>query len=624
MILFSNMFKGQDKSVSYENLYKLFNSYAENDQRALVFVNMYIEKAKREEDLKKLIVGFEEAIYYSPLAEQKLIYADSAIGTAFRLKDNDQLMRAYLGKGIVYYYNTRSYKKALEEYLKAFKYVKNSSDGYLKNKVVYHLAIVKSYLGEHSEAAGYFVMTADYFQKNMTRKGIHPNTRLNHESGYYNSIYRLSRCYYNLQLYEKEDSLLAIGLRNMKAVDKHPVEYAYFQKGRGIQYIRNKKYDAALGHLIIAESILNDKEDFASLATVNFYLGVLNWNRGRKDQSFIYLDKVDSLVNRFKFITPEIRPSYKYLIRYSKDKGNSGKVEYYTQQLLMADSILITDFPKMSSMIKYEYDVKNYQNEKQGLLEDKKIAQIIVSILSVSGVIIITIIFYTSKAKEKKLQLRYRQLLIKMQHDREKLYAEPMSSEGADGLEINDAIGEELPVVRDGGFNYSLKDLPAQSPDEVLTDGNGQGDISAASYNFLDDTPEEDDPQNLSKDKYDPQMISNIIEKLRIFEEEKKYLQKNLKMPDVADIVGTNRSTLSHIINVYLKIHYPDYIKTLRIRYITELMLEDSKYLRYKIQSLAEICGMSSRQIFTLHFRQINGMSPTDFMNQRLKDVKDK
>lgn len=624
LILFSIMFKGQEKSVSYEDLYRLFDSYAENDLRAMVFVNMYIEKSKREEDLRKLIIGYEEAIYYSPSADQKLVYADSAVSAAFRLKDNDQITRSYLGKGIIYYYNMRSYRKASEEYLKAFKYVKNSKDGYLRNKVVYHMAIVKSYLGDHREAAGYFIMTANYFEKNTIRKDIHPDTRLNNESGYYNSLYRLSRCYYNLQLYKKEDSLLAIGLRSMKAVDKHPVEYAYFQKGRGIQFIRNKKYDAALGHLLIAESILNDKEDFASLATVNFYLGILNWNRGKKDEAFSYLAKVDSLVNKFKFITPEIRPSYKYLIRYSKSKGDSDKAEYYTQQLLMADSILINDFPKLSSMIKYEYDAKNYQDEKQGLLKDKKNVWIVFSILSLSGIITVTIIFYRAKGKEKKLQLQYRQLLTKMQKNRDEAYRTPTDSTGGIGLKVTNEVGDPLTMVRDDHIDYNLKDLLEQSADEKLNDDNDQGVKSYGFNDAVEGNLDEDDPGNELKHKYDPKMICNIIEKLKVFEEEKRYLQKHLKMPDVADIVGTNRSTLSHIINVYLKIQYPDYIKTLRIRYITNLMLEDKKYLKYKIQSLADICGMSSRQIFSLHFRQINGMSPTDFMNQRLKDIKDK
>ena len=625
LMLFANIFNGQEKSVSYSKLYDLFNSYSENDQRAMVFVNMYIAKAKDEGNLRKLIAGYEEAIYYTPSADRKLIYGDSAIASSVRLNDNDEIARSHLGKGIIYYYNKRSYRKALEEYLLAFKSVKDSEDEYLKNKVTYHLAIVKSYLGYYDEASKHFLQTADYFEKNMIRKDIHSNTRLNYESGYYNSIYRLSKCYYDMKWYKREDSLIENGLRRMKSVDEHPIEYAYFQKGKGIQLIRQEKYGAALRYLNVAKNILDDKEDFASLATVNFYLGISHWNMEMKDESVIYFNKVDSLVNKFSFITPEIRPTYKYLIRYATDKKDSEKLLYYTNQLIKGDSILIADFPNLSLKIKYGYDAKNSQDEKQRLIDDKKNARLLVSILSVSSVIIIIIIFYRSNAKQKKLKSQYRKLLIKIQQDREKVHMSSSvgESDSSYGQYFAGIGSSRLSDFKNPDTNDHTENLPTKSLDQNAYDHYDKKNVSDSFKDKAEDSDDIDHSTNELNHKYDPQMINGILEKLKIFEEEKKYLQKNLKMPDVAAFVGTNRSTLSYIINEHLKIPYPDYIKTLRIRYITELMVEDKKYLKYKIKSLADICGVSSRQVFSLQFRQVNGMSPTDFMSQRLKDLKD-
>lgn len=114
---------------------------------------MYIEKAKEESNYKELIQGYEEAIYYDKDIDDKLIYADSAIIAAKKYNNPDQISRAYLGKGIIYYYNKRQYKSALDQYLMAFKFSKDSKDNYLKNKIVYHLGMVKSYLGYYQEAA---------------------------------------------------------------------------------------------------------------------------------------------------------------------------------------------------------------------------------------------------------------------------------------------------------------------------------------------------------------------------------------------------------------------------------------------------------------------------------------
>ena len=223
--------------------------------------------------------------------------------------------------------------------------------------------------------------------------------------------------------------------------------------------------------------------------------------------------------------------------------------------------------------------------------------------------------------KERKLQMQYRQLLVKVQQNREKIYARPKDNKSFDGLDTYDGSAQTSDIVRDEEIYYKVKVYLNQYQDNVVADKNVDEGLDDAMDCEVYHRPDEDEHQDLSQDRYDPQMINKIIEKLRVFEEEKRYLQKNLKMPDVADIVGTNRSILSHIVNVYLKIHYPDYIKTLRIRHITELMLEDKIYLKYKMESLADICGISSRQMFSLHFRQINGMSPTEFIRQRLKDL---
>ena len=52
-------------------------------------------------------------------------------------------------------------------------------------------------------------------------------------------------------------------------------------------------------------------------------------------------------------------------------------------------------------------------------------------------------------------------------------------------------------------------------------------------------------------------------------------------------------------------------------------MYEDPYYLRLKIQSLADACGISSRQNFSDLFQEINGIRPTDFIKQRKKELEE-
>lgn len=575
LALFVNLFHSQEQENSYKKLSALFNSYPENDERAMVYVNMYIGKAKKEHDFNKVIAGYEEAIYYSNTAERKLRYGDSAIVAAVKSTDNDQISRAYLGKGIIYYYNIRNHKKALEEYLKAFGYSKNSNDEYLKNKVTYHLGMVKEYLGYHGEASEHFIETANFFEKNMALKNLHINTKLNYESGYLNSIYRLSKCYLNMKLYAKEDSLIDIGLKKLDTTDQHSLEYAYFQKGKGIQLIREGQSAEALKHLRLAQDILNHKQDFASLATVNFYLGKLYWEAGRRGESVKYLIKVDSIVNKFQYITPEIRASYEYLINDAKYSRNAEKQLYYTNQLLKADSIIINDFPKLSSKINNEYDTERLTSDKKKLMKENHIGTILYLCSIAIGFGFIGYIIYQSIKKEKELTSRYDQLKDKFQNYKEQ--------------------SEKLNIPEDSGNEDKL------NVEELIDDQQTE--------------------QESTKELPSTERIEEVKRNLVVFQEKKQFLKKNIKLPEVASMIGSNRTTLSYVINDHLDTTFPEYLKTLRINYITNMMLEDKKYLNYKIDSLAEMCGMLNRQVFTRHFREINGMSPKDFMRKRNQEL---
>ena len=115
------------------------------------------------------------------------------------------------------------------------------------------------------------------------------------------------------------------------------------------QLLKAGKSDEALTHLELSQDILIHNQDYASLNTVYFYLGKLYWQRGNRTKSLHYLNKVDSLVNKFRFITPEIREGYEYLIKDAKQSRNSKKQLYYTNQLLKADSIINADFAMLSS-----------------------------------------------------------------------------------------------------------------------------------------------------------------------------------------------------------------------------------------------------------------------------------
>jgi AraC-like DNA-binding protein len=123
------------------------------------------------------------------------------------------------------------------------------------------------------------------------------------------------------------------------------------------------------------------------------------------------------------------------------------------------------------------------------------------------------------------------------------------------------------------------------------------------------------------KSIYSDEIIEEVKRNLKIFEEKKLFLDKDLKLPDVAVLVKCNRSILSFVLNEHLNISFYEYIKTVRINYITKKILEDKLYLKYSMDTLAAECGMKNRTLFSRHFLEINGIRPTDFVRKRQEEL---
>ncbi|WP_148285254.1 AraC family transcriptional regulator, partial [Flavobacterium sp. B17] len=116
--------------------------------------------------------------------------------------------------------------------------------------------------------------------------------------------------------------------------------------------------------------------------------------------------------------------------------------------------------------------------------------------------------------------------------------------------------------------------------------------------------------------------VEELLRKLRLFEDKKGFIQKGLTISKLASQLGTNSNYLSQVINEYKGGNFNKYLSHLRINYITNLLFEDRKYLKYNIETLAKECGIASRQNFSDLFYEINGIRPTDFIKKRIQEMR--
>ncbi len=92
------------------------------------------------------------------------------------------------------------------------------------------------------------------------------------------------------------------------------------------------------------------------------------------------------------------------------------------------------------------------------------------------------------------------------------------------------------------------------------------------------------------------------------------YLKPQLKLGDMAEAVGTNRTYLSRYLNEVLHTNFYDYVNGLRIKEAVEMMSQSE----YSIQTIASIVGFNSYSTFRRTFIATYGKSPQEYRNDRM------
>jgi len=418
------LLKGQGdpvfKSNSYAELRKHYEEMPENDRRAMPFIKIYLKKAKKENDFKKIYQGYQDAVFYSRDKSLKLKYADSCVNYVLRSHNNELISNAYLEKGVIYYFFYKQYQPALNEYLKAYEYSRNIKDEFLKYRIIYLLGVVKSYLGYYDDALKLFNESSEHFQS-LINADIHPNLIYNNRKGYYNSLHQQIICYRQLKDYSKSDSLIQLGLASIPSSGEYNLETAYFHKCLGISDFRKKRYQEAIDNLMLALPEIKKIEDFTWTSVIYFYIGQSYEKMDKEALAVPYFIKVDSIFQKEKFIIPELRSNYESLINYYNKIKHPEKELYYTKQLLDADNIINKDFQYISNKIHKEYDT-NALLEKQKQLESKNSAGQISLIIAIALILGLLVTIVYRNRKERTVQRKYEGLEKKIVEN-EKLLA---------------------------------------------------------------------------------------------------------------------------------------------------------------------------------------------------------
>lgn len=542
----------------YSKLREKYWVYEENDPRAFVFINQCISKAKSEKNYKELFQAYKDAILYSE--NKKMAYADSCIIAAKNSEKNDLIGDAYLSKGAIYYFNQRKFQYALEEYLKAYEYLKDSKNEFLKYQNIYHIGVVKSYLGYYDEALKIFNECIEFFEAKIDG-GFNKNIIFNNTKGYLNSLHQAIICYQMLGENEQANNLLNIAETKIPKTKDFNLEKSYFTKSLGVSEFKNKNYTKAIQYFDQALPELIKVNDFTWVSYIYFYKGKSYELLGNLNLEVENYRKVDSIFNKNKFILPELRSNYEELIGYYRKENNHKEELYYTNQLLKVDSVIASDFKHLSTRVYKEYDTKMLLDTKENLEKTNSYSKLLIFIC-LAIITALGIVMYYRIRKQKNIQKNYDDLLIK--------------------LEESNQAEETASIVK---------------PEVVET-----GD------------------KNI---KFDSSIVEKLLNDIHTFENKQGYLEQGLTLKKLSEQFKTNTSYLSQVINEYKGSNFNTYINILRINYATQKIYHDKEWRKYSIEHIAAAAGFSNRQSFSNIFLEQNGIRPADFIKKRIKELEE-
>lgn len=99
-------------------------------------------------------------------------------------------------------------------------------------------------------------------------------------------------------------------------------------------------------------------------------------------------------------------------------------------------------------------------------------------------------------------------------------------------------------------------------------------------------------------------------------EEEKLFLQRGLRLDDLAQHIGVPSYQISKVLNAHMKTNFHALVAQYRVSESTEMLLNGS-LKRLSIQAIGEECGFNSKASFYRAFKRLEGKTPTEFIRSK-------
>lgn len=101
----------------------------------------------------------------------------------------------------------------------------------------------------------------------------------------------------------------------------------------------------------------------------------------------------------------------------------------------------------------------------------------------------------------------------------------------------------------------------------------------------------------------------------QLIEEEKVFLRNDLRISDIAHLLGSNRTYISNYINQEMNMSFSDYINLYRVEYAQSLLLSPDHQL--SLLEIGELSGFTNETSFYRNFKKIAGSTPKKWLKEQ-------
>ncbi len=532
---------------------------------AFAYIDLALKEAEKINSKKSIAEIKDLSGYYYFLAERyndAIIILHEAELYFDSVDSKTGLISCYDKLGLIYLRISNN-TKSFEYYTKELKLAEETQNTAVQANAMNNIAIFYYNEKKYDEALEQYSQALEIYKNDDNKKGI--GLCLNNIG----EIYKLKGDYERAFEYYFE-------AKEILEQNEHIHELGYCLCNIGETHIFNNEPDLALNYILKAKTIFNQFSDTYGLAEVHNNIGEIYQKRKNYKQAIFNYELSLKYANQINSLE-HLKDNYLKLSELFLERNDfKNSLNFHTKYTKLKDSIQVFNNTQTINQLKINYETEKKDKQIKVLSAEaelnkyKNLQKTIIIIILLAAFISLFVVLIVVFIQKNKKNEAYNDLVIK-------------------NLEVMTSHNELIET------KFKLEKLLKEKSTKIKKEDN--------KYN----------KSNLNEE----QKQELFDELILLMEEEKFYLQKNIKLNTIAKALETNNLYLSQVINQKANTNFNNFLNSYRINDARK-HLSDPNFQNLSIEGIAYEVGFKSKSTFNIAFKKHTGITPSFFRAKAL------